>query len=85
MYEVLYQPLMRELGEAQNPMTVNVSASDTSLDLMNLQALVNYTISVRAYTSVGEGPYSEVVMAITNEDSKYTIARYDVNMPDIWR
>ena len=74
MYEVLFQPYMEELGEAErveNPLSVNVSATDMSVVLMNLEEDVNYIISVRAYTSVGEGPYSEIVMAMTNEDGKY--------------
>ena len=79
MYEVLYQPYMEELGEAaivENILSVNVSAPEMSVVLMNLEEYVNYIISVRAYTSVGEGPYSEIVMAMTNEDGKHYILLY---------
>ena len=69
MYEVLYQP-QETFNGAIGDLTVNVSAPETSVVLMNLQEYVNYTISVRAYTSVGEGPYSEGIVELTNEDSK---------------
>ena len=69
MYEVLYQP-QETFNGAIGDLTVNVSAPAMSVVLMNLQEYVNYTISVRAYTSVGEGPYSEGIVELTNEDSE---------------
>ena len=38
--------------------------------LTGLQEFVDYNISVRAYTSVGEGPYSTEVTEMTAEDGK---------------
>ena len=70
MYEVLYQPQETFDGSIED-LTVNVSAPEMSVVLMNLQEYVNYTISVRAYTSVGEGPYSDGIIQLTNEDSEY--------------
>ena len=70
MYEVLYQP-QETFNGAIRDLTVNVSAPEMSVVLMNLQEYVNYTISVRAYTSVGEGPYSEGIVELTNQDGKY--------------
>ena len=35
-----------------------------------LQEYVNYTISVRAYTNAGAGPYSDPVTVLTNEDGE---------------
>ena len=67
MYEVLYRP-QETFNGAIRDLTVNVSASEMSVVLMNLEEYVNYTISVRAYTSVGEGPYSEGIIELTNED-----------------
>ena len=67
MYEVLYQPQETFDGSIED-LTVNVSAPEMSVVLMNLQEYVNYTISVRAYTSVGEGPYSEGIVELTDED-----------------
>ena len=67
MYEVLYQPLETFGGEI-GPTTLNVSAALMSVILGDLQEDVSYNISVRAYTSVGEGPYSEGIVERTNED-----------------
>ena len=69
MYEVLYQP-QETFNGAIGDLTVNVSAPAMSVVLMDLQEYVNYTIFVRAYTSVGEGPYSEGNIELTDEDSK---------------
>ena len=70
MYEVLYQP-QDTFNGAIGDLTVNVSAPEMSVVLMNLQEYVNYTISVRAYTSVGEGLYSEGIIELTNEDGNF--------------
>ena len=67
MYQVLYQPL-ETFGGAIGPLTVNVT--ELTVDLTDLEEYVNYTISVRAYTSAGEGPYSDGVTVITLEAGK---------------
>ena len=69
MYEVLYQP-QETFNGAIGDLTVTVSAPEMSVVLMNLQEYVNYTISVRAYTSVGEGPYSEGIYVMTPSEGK---------------
>ena len=69
MYEVQYEPLETFDGLIQTQ-TMNISASMMSVTLTDLQEFVNYNISVRAYTSEGEGPYSVGVTAITLENSK---------------
>lgn len=46
-----------------------INTTNMSLFLVELHPYVNYTISVRAYTSVGPGP-SEIVVQITPEDSR---------------
>jgi len=68
MYEVLYRPLETFDGEI-GQLTVNETLNGTELEttLINLQEFVNYNISVRAYTSVGAGPYSEEVEEMTDE------------------
>ena len=68
MYEVLYIP-KETFGGALGPHTMNVSTTSALLD--DLQEFVNYTISVRAYTSAGEGPYSDGVTVVTFEDGRY--------------
>lgn len=67
MYEVLYEPL-ETFGGAIQTQTRNVSGTEMSVVLMNLEEFVNYSISVRAYTSVGEGPYSDEIREKTNTD-----------------
>ena len=54
MYEVMYTPL-EVFGGAIGTNTTRVSGSELSVVLMGLQEYVNYTLSVRAYTSVGMG------------------------------
>ena len=69
MYEVLYQPL-ETFGGTIAFNTTRVAAILESVLLTGLQEYVNYNISVQAYTSVGEGPYSGDVTVLTPEDGK---------------
>ena len=66
-YEVLYDPMQTFDGEhiAQTTNTTDLFAY-----LTDLEQNVNYSITVRAYTSIGPGPYSEGIFAMTLEDSK---------------
>ena len=66
-YEVRYQPLVTFNGAL---MTATVNTSVFELELNGLEEFVEYNISVRAYTSVGAGPYSPEVTERTNEDGK---------------
>ena len=70
VYEVMYQPLETFNGNISTQ-TMNVSGTEMSVFLIELQEFVNYTISVRAYTGVGAGPYSDEVIVMTLEDCKY--------------
>jgi hypothetical protein len=47
-----------------------INTTNMSLFLFDLHPYVNYTISVRAYTSAGFGP-SNIVVQITPEDSRF--------------
>ena len=69
-YEVQYMP-QETFGGAIGTLTVSISEPMRMTNLTDLQEYVNYTISVRAYTSVGAGPYSDGIIVITQEDSKY--------------
>ena len=51
-------------------MTNSVNTSNLSISLTDLQEYVNYTISVRAYTVIGAGPYSDPETILTLQDSK---------------
>ena len=75
MYEVMYQPLETFNGIISTQ-TMNVSGTEMSVILIELQEFVNYTISVRAYTSVGAGPYSDEVTVTTLEDCKWLPTKY---------
>ena len=48
--------------------TVTVDSSTTMTLLTGLEEYVVYYIRVRAYTSVGSGPYSNPIMEITLQD-----------------
>ena len=70
MYEVQYDPLETFDGQISTE-TVNI----TNLSLLctvvtGLEEYAEYNISVRAYTSVGPGPYSDPVTERTDTDSK---------------
>ena len=67
-YEVMYEPLMT-FGVLSNE-TVVVDSTNFSVTLMDLEEYVEYNISVRAYTSVGPGPYSVGIVRRTFEDGK---------------
>ncbi len=67
MYEVLYRPLETFSGTLQTVIR-NVSMTEMSVVLIDLQEFNSYNISIRAYTSVGEGPYSEDLTVITLEN-----------------
>lgn len=69
MYQVLYQPL-QTFGGAIGSQMVNVSGTEMSVLVADAEEYTNYTISVRPFTIVGEGPYSEGTIALTVEDGK---------------
>ena len=67
MYEVRYVPLQTFGGLL---VTETVTTSSFLLNISQLEEYVEYNISVRAYTSVGPGPYSDGIINRTLEDSK---------------
>ena len=82
IYEVLYTPLMTFGGQiatdSVNTTVLNITLTGTAIvtapatttNLTGLQEYVEYSISVRAYTSVGPGPYSDPLTRRTLEDGK---------------
>ena len=62
MYEVFFEPL----ETFDLPSTINTTAFEVVAT--DLRAYVNYNISVRAYTSVGSGPYSDPISTRTLEE-----------------
>ena len=65
-YEVMYEPLIT-FGALS---TLTDNTTRLSITLTNLEEYVEYNISVRAYTSVGPGPYSAGIVQRTLEDGK---------------
>ena len=63
-YEVAYTALETFGGVTES---VNVSGSTMLVDLTGLHEFVNYTISVRAFTDVRVGPYTDPVTESTHE------------------
>jgi hypothetical protein len=64
MYEVLYEPLETFGGALMSNMTV-VNGETRETLLTGLEEFVAYNISVQAFTSVGEGPYSDGIIVFT--------------------
>ena len=71
MYEIQYMPL-RTFGDALVTETVNTTGPVLMMNITGFQEYVEYNISVRAYTNVGPGPYSDPVTERTLEDGIYT-------------
>ena len=74
-YEVMYEPL-ETFGGNISTQRMNVTAPGMSVTLTKLQEFVNYSISVRAYTAVGEGPFSTPQSETTLQDGKYVLLIY---------
>ncbi len=66
-YEVMYEPLMTLDGQL---VSVSLDTTGFFLSLNSLQEYIEYNISVRAYTSVGPGPYSLGIVRRTLEDGR---------------
>lgn len=66
-YEVLYEPQETFGGTITSVM---LNSTNRSIVLSGLQEFVTYNISISAYTSVGSGPYSDVMPVRTFENGK---------------
>ena len=65
-YEVEYN--QTTFSEVSMYNTTTVNSTTLMVDLTGLEEDVEYAIQGRAYTSVGAGPYSNVVVEKTQED-----------------
>ena len=68
-YEVEYN--QTTFDSVPTNQTVTVDNSTTMTQLSGLEEYVVYSIRVRAYTSVGSGPYSVGMNVTTDEDGEY--------------
>ena len=62
VYEVDYLPLVNFSFDIRR-----VNTTNTTIVLMDLHESVQYNITVRAFTSVGGGPFSNPVASVTHE------------------
>ncbi len=69
-YEVFYLPLNHFSGLISSNST-HVSGSELSVTLLNLEEYVNYSVSVRAFASIGPGPFSEEEIELTLEAGEF--------------
>ncbi len=65
MYEVMYVMTFGGLITTRTIITIDLTLT---INLSNLEEFVEYNISVRAYTSIGSGPYSVWTVRRTLED-----------------
>ena len=71
-YEVQIEPL----DFSADIITNLLNTTNLSILVTGLEEYVNYNISVRAYTSVGPGPYSDPVTERTLEDGNVLITLF---------
>jgi netrin-G3 ligand len=71
-YEVDYQP---EMNFNDSDTITRVNTTNTTILLMDLHESVEYNITVRAYTSVGGGPFSgHVISGVPGDGEKMIIS-----------
>ena len=68
-YEIEFNQTTFDEVSMNNVTTVSSSTFDNILSA--LEEYVNYSIRVRAYTSVGPGPYSDAIYETTLQDRKF--------------
>ena len=51
----------------------SVMINSTTVELTDLHEYVQYSIRVRAYTSIGSGPYTTVINVTTAQDGKNVV------------
>ena len=67
-YEVAFEPLEFPVDQFVDAMTT----TNLSIVINNLEEFMNCNISVRAFTSVGPGPYSDPITERTSKDGNIT-------------
>ena len=68
-----YEVQIETLEFPADIMTNLVTTTNLSILVTGLEEYINYSIAVRAYTSVGPGPYSDPVTERTLEDGNVLI------------
>ena len=65
---ITYEVQLEPLDFPADILVDQLNTTDLQERATGLQEAVNYSIRVRAYTSLGPGPYSDPVTARTSED-----------------
>lgn len=73
-YEVEY--IQTTFGDATRNDTLSVDSLTFVVNITELEEYVEYFVRVRAYTSVGAGPYSYAWVERTEEDGNYSMTHY---------
>ena len=73
----IYAVQIEPLDFPADTFTALLNTTSLLIVVTDLEEYVNYNISVRAYTSVGPGPYSDPVTERTFEDGKVPIPVFD--------
>lgn len=76
-YEVKYTPLETFGGQLREEYVNTSDATVLEVLLTNLEEHLRYNISVRAYTIVGNGPFSPVITEQTPEDGKLASGQHN--------
>ena len=56
--------------EVQEAQMLVIEASRTSCEISDLKKWTQYKVWVAAYTQIGDGPYSDVIIVQTDEDGR---------------
>ena len=67
-----YRVRVRNISSEEVFRYVNVSAENVSVEINKLEMYVTYRFQVQAFTTEGEGPFSEPVNGTTNQTGKAT-------------
>ena len=73
-YDVTYN--QSTFQSLQLNVTMRVQGDNVSVTLTGLEEYVVYSITVRAYTAIGAGPYSPLQNIRTLEDGKHNACSY---------
>ena len=69
-YEILFEPTPAVGQDVGGDVLQNVTVTEFSTIVEGLAENVLYNVTVRAYTAVGPGPFSNPVQIMTNETGK---------------
>ena len=75
--EIIYYEVRVGPAQFQDVSYENVSGSELVLVVDGLEEFVEYNFTIRAYTSAGPGPFSDVTTNTTDEAGEGNVYAYD--------